>query len=162
MNPATADLYDAFSDELQVAEPALRSYGGLRMFHGPIATLRVFEDNSLVREALEQPGEGRVLVVDGGGSLRCALLGDQLAKLGVDNGWKGVLIHGCLRDVAVVHKLLLGVLALASNPRKSVKRGAGERDVKLEFLGVRWQPGHWLYADDDGVLLAPRELPVAD
>lgn len=160
MITATADLYDAYADELQVALPGLRNYGGRNAFGGPMATLAVHEDNSLVRDAVHTSGNGRVLVVDGGGSLRCALLGDQLAQVAVDNGWAGVVIHGCLRDAVIVHKMLIGVLALASSPAKSVKRGQGEADVPVEFLGAIFRPGEWLYADADGVLLAPRELSL--
>ncbi|RLA37664.1 MAG: putative 4-hydroxy-4-methyl-2-oxoglutarate aldolase, partial [Gammaproteobacteria bacterium] len=104
----TADLYDSHGDALQVAAPVFRDYGGRRRFHGPVATLKVYEDNSLVRETLGQPGEGRVLVVDGGGSLRCALLGDNLAQMGAANGWAGVVVHGCIRDAVEIGKLPLG------------------------------------------------------
>lgn len=160
MTPATADLYDAYADELQVVTPGLRHFGGVHAFCGPMTTLKVHEDNGLVGDALRSPGEGRVLVVDGGGSLRRALLGDQLAQAAAGNGWKGVVIHGCLRDTVIVHKMLLGVLALASCPAKTVKRHEGEVDVPLSFLGAEFRPGEWLYADEDGLLLAPRELSL--
>lgn len=157
MSFKTTDLSDAHADA-QVAEPLLRHFGGRRRFHGPIETLRVFEDNALVRAVLEGPGAGRVLVVDGGGSLRCALVGDQLAALAARNGWAGVVVHGCVRDSADLAAIELGVLALATNPRRSVKGGAGERGAELRFAGITLRPGQHLYADEDGVLVAEREL----
>jgi regulator of ribonuclease activity A len=157
MSFATADLSDAHGDA-QVAEPVLRHFGGRRAFHGPVETLRVFEDNALVRAALEEPGAGRVLVVDGGGSLRCALLGDNLGAMAVANGWAAVVVHGCVRDTAQLAQMDLGVLALAAHPRRSVKRGAGERGGQLGFAGLSLRPGMHLYADEDGVLVAEREL----
>jgi regulator of ribonuclease activity A len=156
----TADLCDSFIEELQVAEPLFKSFGARPAFCGPAATLRVLEDNSLVRQALESPGKGRVLVVDGGGSLRCALVGDMLAKLAIDNGWAGALINGPIRDSKIIGTMPLGIRALGSCPRKSVKLGAGERDVAVQFAGLSIQPGDWIYADEDGVLVASRELPL--
>ena len=163
MDVQTTDLCDAHEawiadGRLQIAEPIFRHFGGRRRFAGPITTLKVFEDNSLVRSALETPGEGRVLVVDGGGSLRCALVGDQLAALGVRNGWAGVLVWGCIRDSAAIGVLELGALALATHPKKSVKKGLGERDLEVRFAGVRFRPGDWLYADEDGLLVADQPL----
>lgn len=154
----TADLYDAHGDALQVASPLLRDYGGRRAFHGPVATLKVHEDNSLVREALGEPGAGRVLVVDGGGSLRCALLGDNLARMAADNGWAGVVIHGCIRDSVEIGKLPVGVKALATHPAKSLKRGEGQRDVPVRFADVVFEPGSYLYADEDGIAVATGPL----
>lgn len=116
--------------------------------------MRCIEDNSLVRVALEGPGNGAVLVVDGGGSLRCALLGDQLGTLAMENGWSGVIVNGCVRDSADLGTMDLGVKALATHPRKSVKRGEGERDVAVSFLGVEFSPGAMVYADGDGVVVA--------
>ncbi len=156
--PKTADLYDEHADELQVAEPIFRSFGGRAAFHGPIATVKTHEDNSRVREALAEPGEGRVLVVDGGGSTRCALVGDVLAARAVENGWAGVVVWGCVRDVAELASLDVGCLALAAVPAKSVKRGAGVRDLAVTFAGVRFEPGHHLWADRDGVVVAARDL----
>ncbi len=152
----TADLYDIHGEALQVCSPVFRHYGGRHDFHGSIATLKCFEDNSLVREQLDQPGEGRVLVVDGGGSLRCAMLGDQLAQLAVDNGWAGVVMYGCIRDAVEIGGMPLGVLALATHPRKSVKKGVGEVGGEIDFAGVRFRPGEWLYADEDGVVVLER------
>ncbi len=155
---ATADLYDAHAERVQVADPLLRDFGGAARFAGPIATCKVFEDNTLVRAALEDRGEGRVLVVDGGGSLRCALVGDQIAALAQRNGWSGIVVWGCIRDAAALARMPIGVKALAANPRKSVKRGEGARDVPLGFAGVRFVPGAWLYADADGILVAAAPL----
>jgi regulator of ribonuclease activity A len=157
MSFKTTDLSDAHPDA-QLAEPLLRHFGGRRSFHGPIETLRVFEDNALVRATLEDPGAGRVLVVDGGGSTRCALLGDQLAALAVRNAWAGVLIHGCVRDSDELAALDLGVLALAAHPRRSVKRGEGERGGQLRFAGLTLRPGQHLYADADGILVSEHRL----
>lgn len=154
---ATADLSDDHPDALPLA-PILRDFGGRLRFSGPVRTLRLFEDNSLVRTALEEPGDGGVLVVDGGGSLRCALLGDRLAELAVQNRWSGLVIHGCVRDTAALARLDLGVKALAAHPRKSVKRGAGERDVPVTFGDVTFRPGSWVYADRDGVLVSATAL----
>jgi regulator of ribonuclease activity A len=156
--PGTADLCDAHADRLAVAAPILRSFGGRRRFRGAIATLRCFEDNSLVRERLGETGQGRVLVIDGGGSLKCALVGDQLGALGVKNGWSGVIVFGCVRDTAALGAMDLGVLALAPHPLKSVKRGAGERDVTVAFAGVSFTPGAWVCADEDGVVVAATPL----
>jgi regulator of ribonuclease activity A len=150
----TADLSDALGDALQVAQPLFRDFGGRLAFAGPISTVKVHEDNALVRKALEEPGAGRVLVVDGGGSLRCALLGDNLAALGAKNGWAGVVIWGCVRDADVLRTLDFGVKALATHPRRSGKTGAGARDVTIRFGDVEWRPGAHLAADLDGVVVA--------
>lgn len=158
MEIKTADLCDAHAPELQVAEPLLRDYGGTPAFGGPISTVQVFEDNVLVRAALEQPGQGRVLVVDGGGSLRCALVGDLLAALGLQNGWAGIVVNGCIRDAATLGRLPIGVKALASNPLRSDKRGQGARDLPVSFAGVSFTPGQFLYADEDGIIVAERAL----
>ncbi|MCD4499494.1 ribonuclease E activity regulator RraA [Chromobacterium vaccinii] len=158
MSLATTDLCDAFDAEIQVLDPIFQSFGGKVRFHGPIATLKLFEDNSLVRETLGEAGNGRVLVVDGGGSRRCALLGDQLGELAVKNGWAGLVIDGCVRDSAALSKLPLGVKALAAHPRKSVKLGSGQRDIAVRVGGCDLSPGQWLYADEDGVIVSARQL----
>lgn len=155
--PATADLSDEHPDTIALA-PILRDFGGRRRFSGPVRTVELYEDNSLVRAALEEPGGGAVLVVDGGGSLRCALLGDRLGELAVANGWSGVVVHGCVRDIAALARLDLGVKALAAHPRKSVKRGGGKRDVPVTFGGVTFAPGCFVYADEDGVLASESPL----
>lgn len=158
MSFATADLYDQFADQVQVALPMFNDYGNKRKFSGPISTLKVYEDNSLVRSALEEKGEGRVLVVDGGGSLRCALVGDMLAKIGQENGWQGIIVYGCIRDSAVIANMDIGVKALNTNPKKSVKKGEGGRDIAVEFANIRFNPGDFVYADEDGVLVANEKL----
>jgi regulator of ribonuclease activity A len=152
--PATADLLDAHPD-LAVCEPALVSFGGVAAFCGPIATVVAPEDNTLVRATLETPGEGRVLVVDGLGSVRCALVGDNLAQLAIDNDWAGIVVNGAIRDSAVIDAMDVGVKALATNPRKSVKRDLGVAGATVTFLGVTFAPGWWCYADDDGVVVSP-------
>jgi regulator of ribonuclease activity A len=158
MSFLTTDLYDAHEGRVAVLEPMLKSYGGKPRFSGQIVTLKLYEDNTLVREMLAEPGAGKVLVVDGGGSKRCALLGDQIAELAVKNQWEGVVIYGCIRDSVAIAALPLGVRALDTNPKKSVKRNEGTRDLVLNFAGVDFTPGHWLYADEDGVLLSPVAL----
>lgn len=160
----TPDLCDQFDNQpemaLRVFDPVFRSYGGKTQFFGEIATLKLHEDNSLVREALGEPGRGRVLVVDGGGSLRCALVGDLLGELAVKNGWAGIVVWGCIRDSAVIACQAIGIRALATHPRKSVKKGVGERNLPLQFAGVSLQPGEWLYADADGVIVTRQALPL--
>ncbi|MDQ2695974.1 MAG: ribonuclease E activity regulator RraA [Pseudomonadota bacterium] len=158
MDFKTADLCDEFADRVQIAEPLLWDFGGRVGFYGPITTVKVFEDNSLVRAALEEPGAGRVLVVDGGGSQRCALLGDQIGEMAEANGWAGVVIYGCIRDCAAIGEMNLGVKAMGTHPLKSVKRGVGERDVPVRFAGVTFIPGHHLYADEDGIVVAAQPL----
>jgi regulator of ribonuclease activity A len=154
----TADLCDAHEGKVHVVAPMFRSFGGRAAFGGPIATLKLFEDNALVRAALEQPGQGRVLVIDGGGSLRCALVGDQLALLGVKNGWSGVIVYGCIRDSRPISEMDIGVFALATHPMKTVKRGVGEIDVPITFGGVTFIPGQHIYADEDGVIVSELAL----
>ena len=158
MSFKTPDLCDGFEESVRVAEPLLRDFGGPRSFHGPVATVRVFEDNVLVREALEADGQRRVLVVDGGGSTRCALLGDRLARFALENDWAGVVINGCIRDSEEISKIAVGVKALHAVPRRSAKEGVGERDVPVSFAGITFAPGTYLYADADGVIVADRDL----
>ncbi|MBZ0126813.1 MAG: ribonuclease E activity regulator RraA [Rhodocyclaceae bacterium] len=159
----TADLCDKYEEQvragqLRVLEPILNAYGGRESFHGRIVTLKLFEDNSLVRKALESEGRGRVLVIDGGGSLRCALVGDQLAALGVKNGWSGIVVYGCIRDSRAIGEMDIGVLALDTHPLKSIKKNTGEADIAVSFAGATFTPGHYLYADEDGVLVSPAAL----
>jgi regulator of ribonuclease activity A len=160
MSFATADLTDEHP-ELAVLELALRDFGGRHCFHGPVSTLKVFEDNSLVRAAFEEPGEGRVLVVDGGGSLRCALVGDVLAELAQRNGWAGAVVYGAIRDSAPIAGIDIGLKALATHPRKSVKRGEGQRDIPVHFGGLTIAPGQYLYADADGVVIGATPVHAA-
>lgn len=160
MNPiVTPDICDAHP-EVRVLDPMFLNFGGHEAFCGPIRTVKCFEDNSLVRQAVTEPGEGAVLVVDGGGSQRCALLGDMLAEQAVTNGWAGVVVYGCVRDVDVLAETDLGVQALGTHPRKSEKRDEGQRDVPLTFAGVTLRPGEWLYADNNGILVADARLPL--
>lgn len=154
----TADLCDAHGDQVQIAEPVFGDFGGNVAFHGQTSTVRCFEDNSLVRAAFETHGAGRVLVVDGGGSLRCALIGDQLAALAAKNGWAGAIVNGCIRDSADVASVEVGLKALAAHPRRSRKKGQGERDIPVHFADVTFTPGHYVYADEDGVIVSGEPL----
>ena len=158
MSFQTADLCDTHGANVHVVQPMFRSLGGKKAFHGAIATLKVFEDNSLVRSTLETPGNDRVLVVDGGGSTRCALVGDQLGVLAVDNGWAGIIVYGCIRDSRVIGTMDLGVFALGTHPRKSVKKNVGDSDVPVTFGGVTFTPGEHVYADEDGVIVSTAAL----
>jgi regulator of ribonuclease activity A len=160
---ATTDLCDAHEDRLrdgrlQVARPAWHAFGAVVRFAGPAATLRVPDDNSLVRAALEAPGAGRVLVVDGAASTACALVGGNLAVLGERNGWSGVIVNGCVRDADELDACRFGVRALGTHPRRSDKRGLGERDIVVAFAGVTVRPGDWIYADRDGWLVSSGPL----
>ncbi len=155
------DLCDAHGDDVAVLEPMFSSFGGVEAFGGPAVTVKCFEDNSLVGEQVALPGKGRVLVVDGGGSLRCALLGDNLAQKASDNGWAGVIVYGCVRDVEILAEIDLGVQALAPHPRKSVKKGVGELDVPVTFAGTTIRPGDHVYADANGVICASKSLITA-
>jgi regulator of ribonuclease activity A len=154
----TPDLCDEFGAEVQVADPVFRDFGGVRRFAGLIETVRVQDDNALVREVLTGEGRGRVLVIDGGASLRCALFGGRLADLALTNGWSGVVVNGCIRDCIEIAATAIGVKALQTSPRRSGKTGAGERGVPLHFAGVGLQPGAYLYADEDGLIVAQRDL----
>lgn len=158
MSFKTADLCDEYPDSLQICEPGFSSFGGRPQFFGQISTIKCFEDNSLVREAVAEPGEGRVLVVDAGGSRRCAMLGDLLAAKAVAKGWSGILIYGLIRDSADIAVMDLGVKALGTHPLKSVKKGVGERDVVVRFAGVSFVPGEFLYADEDGIVCSDTAL----
>ena len=161
MTQATTDISDALGDTARVAAPIFSDYGGRKIFSGEIATVRCFEDNSFVRQAFETPGEGRVLVVDGGGSTNCALLGDMLAALAHRNGWAGVVVHGCIRDSAEIAGIDIGVKALATHPRKSNKQGLGERDIPVVFAGIEFKPGEYLYADTDGIVITQEPVSIS-
>jgi regulator of ribonuclease activity A len=161
--PPTTDLCDANeplfdSGELRVLAPGLLAFGARRRFHGAARTLKLFEDNSLLAQAVRQSGEGCVLVVDAGGGTRCAVLGGNLARAAEQNGWAGIVVHGAVRDTDEIDACDLGVRALAVNPRRSVKRGEGQRDLVVELCGVAVRPGDWIYADRDGVLVCSRRL----
>jgi len=155
----TADLCDQHGDTVHVIEETFVNLGGNLRFSGRISTLLAFEDNGRVREALSEAGNGRVLVVDGGGSRRRALLGDQLAEMAVKNAWAGLVIFGCIRDSAAIAAMPLGVKAIGTCPRKTEKLGQGLRDVPVRIGGVDIRPGEWLYADEDGALVSATELP---
>ncbi|MGR9053262.1 MAG: ribonuclease E activity regulator RraA [Gammaproteobacteria bacterium] len=160
MTFTTAALCDAHADKdhVQIAEPLFRRYGARPAFSGQIATLKVFEDNALVRTMLEEPSRGRILVVDGGGSHRCALIGEKLARLALDNGWLGLVVYGCIRDSAVIDTLQVGIRALHTHPLKSNKKGHGERDSTVTFAGVQFKKDHYLYADEDGIIVSETDL----
>ena len=155
----TPDICDAYPD-VEILDPIFVNFGGLEAFCGPIRTIKCFEDNSLVRQAVSEPGEGAVLVVDAGGSQRCAMLGDMLAELALDNGWAGVVMYGCVRDVDVLAETELGIQALGAHPRRSEKRGEGVRDIPVTFAGVTLRPGQWLYADNNGIVIANERLSL--
>jgi regulator of ribonuclease activity A len=153
--PSTCDLCDAHERDpaLRVLSPLFRAFGGAAAFQGAAATLQCFEDNSAVRSALEEAGNGRVLVIDGGASMRCALVGGNLAELAAKNGWAGIVVDGCVRDQAEMAALPIGVRALALHPLRSEKRGEGRRDVAVRLQGVVVKPGDWIVADADGVIV---------
>jgi len=156
----TPDICDAYP-EVAVVDPVFANFGGRDAFAGPVRTIKCFEDNSMVKQAVAEPGEGAVLVVDAGGSYRCAMLGDMLAEQAVSNGWAGIVMNGCVRDVDILVTLDLGVQALGSHPRKSEKRGEGQRDIPVTFGGVSISPGQWLYADNNGILIADQRLSLS-
>jgi regulator of ribonuclease activity A len=163
MEFSTADLCDAHSTllddgRLAVLAPVFRMFGKRTSFAGPAVTLKVFEDNALLRSTLAGPGQGRVLVVDGGGSLRRALVGSELALLGQDNGWAGIVLNGCVRDCAEINACDIGIRALAAHPRRCARTGAGEQGVRLFISCVPVNPGDWIYADADGILVAQQKL----
>ena len=150
---STSDLADIYGDALASCTLPFRQIGARAQFAGPIATLRCQEDNGLLKQILGEPGNGRVLVVDGGGSLKCALLGDNMADRAISNGWAGVIVNGAVRDVRALASRNIGIKALGTNPRRSGKTGAGERDVPVSFGGVTFEPGNELYADEDGIVV---------
>ncbi len=152
---ATADLVDKYGAELRVCDVQFRQFGGRRVFAGPVRTVSCHQDNALLRDLVQTPGGGAVLVVDGGGSLRTALAGDVIAGFARDSGWAGLVVHGAVRDSAALAALDLGIKALGTNPRKSGKTGAGAVDVPVTFGGVTFHPGDVLHADDDGIVLLP-------
>ena len=162
MHYSTPDLCDAYPELIQVVEPMFSNFGGRDSFGGQIVTLKCFEDNSKVREQVELDGTGKVLVVDGGGSLRRALLGDMLAEKAAKNGWSGMVIYGCVRDVDVLAQTDLGVQALASHPLKTDKRGLGDLDVVVSFGGVTFRPGEYIYADNNGIIVSPSPLKTPE
>ena len=159
MHYITPDLCDAYPD-VSVVEPMFSNFGGHDSFGGQIVTVKCFEDNSVVKEQVDQDGTGKVMVVDGGGSLRRAMLGDMLAEKAARNGWEGIIIYGCVRDVDVLVQTPLGIQALASHPMKTDKRGVGELNVAVTFGGVTFRPGEYVYADNNGIIVSPTELKM--
>jgi len=153
MEQSTCDLSDKYGDKGRVIPPGLHHFGGVTRFGGAVVTLKCPEDNTRLKELVATPGGGRVLVVDGGGSLRYALLGDLVAKQAEAHGWAGIVVHGCVRDTAVLKQLKLGVVALAAMPRRSLKNGEGTVGIAVEIAGVRCAPGDWLFADEDGIFV---------
>jgi regulator of ribonuclease activity A len=152
---ATADLCDEHGDAIGCCELPMQQFGGRVRFHGPAVTVACHEDIGLLRSVIGEPGEGRVLVVDGGGSLRRALMGDVIGGMAAANGWAGVVVHGAVRDVAALRTLDIGVTALGRVPRRSAATGAGRRDVAVEFGGVTFTPGAEVYCDEDGIVVLP-------
>jgi regulator of ribonuclease activity A len=149
----TADLVDDIGPAVRSCDAQFRQFGGRPEFAGRVSTVRCFEDNALLKSVLSAPGDGGVLVIDGGGSLHTALVGDVIAELAHGNGWAGLVVHGAVRDAATLRTLDVGIKALGTNPRKSTKTGAGERDVTVEFGGIRFVPGEIAYSDDDGIVV---------
>ncbi len=160
MSFKTADLCDDYPERLSVLKPGFISYGDQQIFAGPVSTVRCYEDNSMVRRQLELSGNGRVLVVDAGHSLRCAMLGDLLAAMAIDNGWSGVIMNGLIRDSADISQMPLGVMALGTHPKKSEKKNSGDIDVSIDIAGVEIIPGDWVYADRDGIVFSHSKLPI--
>jgi len=158
MSFVTPDLCDENPELVKVVEPMFNNYGGKRAFGGEIVTVKCHEDNSVVKKQASEPGHGKVMIVDGGGSLRCALLGDLIAEKAVENGWEGLVIFGCIRDVDAIGELNLGVQALHTIPIKSVRKDRGDLNIEITFGGVTFAPGAWLYADRDGVIVSPTAL----
>ncbi|MGV0644292.1 ribonuclease E activity regulator RraA [Mycolicibacterium sp. XJ879] len=149
----TADLVDEIGTDVRSCDLQLRQFGGRAQFAGPITTVKCFQDNALLKSVLSEPGDGGVLVIDGDGSVHAALVGDVIAGLGVENGWAGLIINGAVRDAAMLRTLDIGVKALGTNPRKSTKTGAGQRDIPVGFGGLVFAPGDIAYSDDDGIVV---------
>lgn len=158
----TADLVDAYGDDVHCCNLPFMKFGRRRAFFGPIATVRCFEDNVLLKAELQKPGEGRVMIVDGGASSRFALLGDQIALILKQSGWAGIVINGSIRDSAEIDQMDVGVFCLAVTPKKSSKDGFGKTGVAVSFGGVEFTPGAYAYCDADGVVMAPRALQLPD
>ena len=164
MSISTTDLCDQFENDIHaglihVLPPVFQSFGQAQAFHGQAVTFKVFEDNTLIKKALENDnGTGKVMVIDGGASVRCALVGGNIAKAGTQNGWAGIVVDGCVRDTGEINELAIGVRALAAMPLRSLKKGAGERDLGVHIQGVRVNPGDWVYADADGIVVSPKAL----
>jgi len=154
----TADLSDEYPQEFDCASPIFRPYGKRTAFWGQITTVKIFEDNSYVRKLLETKGQGKVLVIDGGGSKRCALVGDRLAQLSIDNKWEGIIVYGCIRDSRIINEMHVGIRAINTCPIKSIKRNIGEENITVKFAEIAFIPGHFVYVDEDGVLVSSKKL----
>lgn len=152
----TADLVDEYGAELRVCQVQFRDFGAVASFTGPVRTVLCHEDNGILRELVRTPGEGHVLVVDGGASLGTALVGDLLAGAALENGWAGLILHGAIRDARALRELPLGIKALGTTPRKSNRTGEGALDTPVAFGGIVFHPGDILHADEDGVVLLPK------
>ena len=157
-NFKTADLVDEFDAELELCNLPFRGFGRQRAFYGEVQTVKCFEDNALLKAELQKPGHGRVLVIDAGASTRVAMVGDIIAGLAIDNGWAGIVVNGCIRDSEEIDSMAIGLRCLGTSPKKSVKDGAGKVGIAVSFGGVRFEPGHYLYCDADGVLVSARKL----
>ncbi len=158
MKYLTPDLCDKYPDLVRVVEPIFKNYGGKSSFGGQIVTIKCYEDNSVVKETASIPGNGKIIVVDGGGSLRRALLGDLIAENAVQNGWEGFIIYGCIRDVDDISTMNLGVKALNTNPLKTDKKGIGDLNIPVSFGGVTFKPGEYVYADSNGIIVSSKPL----
>jgi regulator of ribonuclease activity A len=154
----TADLWDEHHQHLSCVEPIFYSFGKKKAFSGKITTLKLFEDNSFVRKQLESNGKGKVLVVDGGASLRCALVGDKLAELAITNKWEGIIVNGCIRDSYLINQMDIAIKAINTSPVKSIKRNIGKMNIPVNFSGVTFIPGQFVYSDNDGVLISKKRL----
>lgn len=157
---ATADLVDAFQAELQSCESQFLNVGGNKRFFGAVTTIKCQNDNALLKETLGTPSNGGVLVVDGGANMKTALVGDIIAAIAIKNGWAGIIVNGPIRDSVAISKMAVGLKALGTNPAKSGKLGTGQKDVSVRFGGVTFEAGCWVYSDEDGIVIANRELPI--
>ncbi len=155
---STPDLCDQFPEQVSVLDPVYKSFGGNESFYGEVVTVKCFEDNSKVKQLVDTDGTGKVMVVDAGGSMRRACLGDMLAEKAQKNGWAGIIIYGCVRDVEILKTLNIGVQALGSHPMKTDKRDLGDINISLQFSGVTVAPGNYIYADLNGIIVAASQL----
>ena len=155
---STCDISDQLHPEVQYLDPIFKCYGAKNTFSGQIVTIKCFEDNSLVEEALNMNGTGCVLVVDGGESMDCAVLGDKRASDAIKNGWEGIIVNGAIRDSSIINSMPIGIRALGVCPRKSIKKGIGKRNLNVDFSNVKFIPNHYLYADEDGVIVIENKV----
>ena len=158
MNETTCDVSDKLHPDVQYLEPVYKIYGAKTSFSGRIVTIKCYEDNSLVEEALKANGKDSVLVIDAGGSMNCAMLGDKRAADAIKNEWEGIIVHGLIRDSVAINGMELGIRALGVYPLKSIKNGVGDNNLIVNFSGVTFTPGEYLYADEDGVIVVKEKL----